>query len=43
MGGKACRMPNMRVLNISGNELESLQVNGMANLGALIANENRVE
>ena len=44
MGGKACRMPNMRVLNVSGNELESLQgVNGMANLGALIANENRVE
>lgn len=37
-------MPNMRVLNVSGNRLESLQgVQGMKNLGALIANENAIE
>jgi Leucine-rich repeat (LRR) protein len=37
-------LTSMRVLNVSGNRLDSLRgVQGMTNLGALIANENAVE
>ena len=37
-------LPNLRVLNVSGNRLDALDgVRGAPNLGALIANENALE